>query len=113
MKTKRSAAAAGFTLVELMIVVSIIGLLTSVALPNFMKVRIHAQSKTCIANLGKIEAAKQIWGVENGKTDGDATAIADLVPDYLKFAPSCPAAGDYEYKPIGTTATCTIGGHLL
>jgi general secretion pathway protein G len=103
----------GFTLIEIMIVIAIIALIMSVAVPHFMRIRTNAQTKACIANLGQIESAKQIWGIETGKTSGDIPTQADLVPTYLKTAPVCPALGIYNFKPIGQNPTCTVVAHTL
>jgi prepilin-type N-terminal cleavage/methylation domain-containing protein len=104
---------AGFTLLEMLIVVAVIGLLLALAVPNFLRMRGNAQAKACISNLGEIESAKQIWGLEAGKIDGDVAATSDLVPTYLKVLPVCPSGGSYDYHPIGEIPTCTIAGHTL
>jgi prepilin-type N-terminal cleavage/methylation domain-containing protein len=112
----RLPRASGFTLVEVMIVVAIIGLLVAVAVPNFMKLREDARRRACIATLGKIEAAKQIWGLENQKHNGDTPVESDLVPTYLKNFPRCPGQGTYDFHPIGENASCSQGatfGHSL
>jgi prepilin-type N-terminal cleavage/methylation domain-containing protein len=107
------ASRKGFTLVELLIVVAIFGLLVGLAMPNFIKARGRARQQLCIENLSQIESAKQIWGVENGKKDGDVPSTADLIgaDRYMKTTPTCPAGGNYSWNAIGTTASCTIGGH--
>jgi prepilin-type N-terminal cleavage/methylation domain-containing protein len=116
MKTSRfKIRRSGFTLVEIMIVVAILGILLGLAFPNFLKSRTNAQKQICIENLSQIESAKQIWGVENGKKDGDPASAADLIGPtlYLKEMPRCPGGGRYEFTAIGTNATCNITGHVL
>jgi prepilin-type N-terminal cleavage/methylation domain-containing protein len=105
----------GFTLVELMIVVAILGIILGLALPNFVKARTRARQQLCIENLSQIESAKQIWGVENAKKDGDVPATSELIGPtlYMKQDPSCPAGGTYSLNAIGANATCTIDGHSL
>lgn len=115
MKTRFNNGRKGFTLVELMIVVTIFGLLLGMALPNLLKARGRARQQLCIENLSQIESAKQIWGVEHSKKDGDVPAETELVgPDlYIKKDPVCPAGGSYSFNAIGANASCTIDGHSL
>src|ERR1041385_8311337 len=105
----------GFTLVELMVVVAIIGLVLGIALPAFMKSRTQARKQLCIENISQIESAKQQWGVENGKKDGDVPLQDDIVGPmkYMKRMPECPGGGTYDFKSIGAVATCTEAEHAL
>src|SRR5687768_15389507 len=94
------ASRRGFTLVEIMIVVAILGLLIAIAVPNFIKTRTNAQRQICIENLAQIESMKQIWGLEAGRTYGDVPTDADLIGPtlYMKEAPLCPAGGNYRFN---------------
>lgn len=114
MKLKLSRNA-GFTLVEIMIVVAIIGILLVVAIPNFFKNREVAQRNTCISNLRVIDTAKQLWGMESGKHDADEPDVADLVGAglYLKQMPKCPGGGSYSFATIGEYPECDLGGGTL
>jgi prepilin-type N-terminal cleavage/methylation domain-containing protein len=116
MKTRRSRAyRRGFTLLEIMIVVVILGLLVALALPNFLKSRSQARKQMCIENLSQIESAKQLWGLEHSKRNGDEPTEAELIGinGYIKKMPECQAGGEYRFHAIGTNATCTIPDHIL
>ncbi len=102
----------GFTLLEIMIVVAIIGLLAALAIPSFMKARTTSQQKACINNLRQIESGKEQWALEARKRQGDATDVT-AINSYLKLAPACPSSGTYDYTVIGTDATCTMTYPLL
>jgi prepilin-type N-terminal cleavage/methylation domain-containing protein len=75
---------AGFTLVEIMIVVAIIGLLAAIAIPNFVKARENAQLNSIFNNLRILEGAKDQWALENKKGTGDDVATVSVLSDYLK-----------------------------
>ena len=99
---------AGFTLVEIMIVVAIIGLLAAIAVPNFAQARTNARRGSCINNLRLIDAAKEQYALENNKDTATTPAGADVTP-YLKGGamPTCPAAGAYTIAAIGTKPSCS------
>ena len=102
---------AGFTLVEIMIVVAIIGLLAAIAVPNFAQARTNARRGTCINNMRLIDAAKEQYALENNQDSSVSPADADLTP-YLKgnAMPTCPASGTYTNGAIGTNPTCSKSG---
>src|SRR5690242_6604809 len=69
----------GFTLIEVMIVVLIIGLLLAIAIPNFLHAREGSRTKTCISNLSAINTAKEQWAMDNSKAEGAAVLMSDIM----------------------------------
>ena len=110
----RNSRNAGFTLVEIMIVVAIIGLLAAIAIPNFVKARTTSQQNACINNLRQIDGAIQQWALETKAAATATVGEADVTP-YLKNAVVCPSAGtggnfasSYTVSTVAAVPTCKI-----
>jgi len=113
MKIRKLLGRKGFTLVEIMIVVAIIGLLAAIAIPNFMRAREKAQQNACIANLKQIDGAKTLLALDDGMSTGESVNMGNLVTAYIKTTPFCPAGGTYTLGSIGTSPSCSVDGHEL
>jgi type IV pilus assembly protein PilA len=117
----------GFTLVELMVVVLIIGILVAIAVPIFNAAKGSAQQKTCFANQRTIEGAVQSYQastgalpatVASGGTAGDGSSL--ITAGYIKSWPYCPelASGAatstkaYGVDAAGSATRAATDSHL-
>ena len=101
---------AGFTLVEIMIVVAIIGMLATIAIPNYVKAREQAHRTACITNLQHIDGAVSLWAMEN-KKDADQPVTYGDISSYLRNSVACPAGGtsfadSYVLTTVDSKPTC-------
>lgn len=81
---KINARQGGFTLVEIMIVVAIIALLASIAVPNFMRARLRTQAGLVKDELRMIDAAVDQYAIEKNLSNGNTTITWAIVKQYIK-----------------------------
>ena len=97
--------------------IPVIGLMSAIAIPNFVHARKTAQMNACVNNLRLIDSAKQQWQLEKGKEATATPVAADLLPyisgDPNPKMPVCPAGGTYDIKSVNEEPTCTIRDHVL
>jgi len=124
----RRARTAGFTLVEIMIVVLIIGILLAIAVPSFVNARESSRAKACVANLYQINSAK-LQCVMDNKLAATSTAtfsVDGVTPtvagpngtyqltvsggsaNYIRTVPVCPAGGAYAPGAVSAAPTCSV-----
>ena len=102
----------GYASTALLAPVAVVGMLSAIAIPNFVKARATSQQNACINNLRQIDAAKNQWALEKGKKPTDVPTTQDLLP-YLRSWPVCPAGGTYTIGAVGEIPTCSIPSHKL
>src|SRR5262245_31071045 len=104
----------GFTLVEIMIVVAIIGLLMAVAIPNIRSAMERARMQACAANRKNIDGAKVQWAADNRRPLTDVPTDPELFGKtaYIEHKPDCPAGGVYALNAVEEKCTCTVAKHV-
>ena len=119
--SRRRPRRSGFTLVEIMIVVLIIGVLLNIAAPAFVGARDKSQAKSCVKTLNSFMIAKEQYAMDNKVAAGNASSAHITWPQiqsYMKVSPStnpvtgpvCPTSGQtYDLQPLSILPTCAYG----
>lgn len=110
MNTRNQTNRRGFTMIEIMVVILIIGILLAVAVPAFARARANSRAKGCQHNLVQILSAKERWAMDYNRGAGDTPQQSDLTPYYTKNVPLCPESGVYTVNRLDTLPTCSVGG---
>lgn len=110
--SSRGIGRRAFTLIELLVVVVILGVLFSIAYPQFQQAGRKGMASACVRNLKEIVSAKERWAMDNNKGAEAQPALSDLIGSdkYLKNTPICPRQGTYDVGSMNVLPTCTIGG---
>jgi len=104
----------GFTLIEIMIVVAIIGLLAAIAVPIYQMSVERARKQACAINRKQIDGAKIQWALDNRQPTTATPADEDLFGEnaYVEHKPECPAHGVYELNEVRQKCTCSVTEHV-
>lgn len=109
----------GFTLVEVMMVSTIISVMFAIAAPSIRRNREVAQARSCVRNLRQIDSAKEQYAMDNRLAQGStmpalSTFCGAGTTTYIKGgAPRCPRGGTYTVNDLGTNPACSIGTAAL
>ncbi|MCK4423634.1 MAG: prepilin-type N-terminal cleavage/methylation domain-containing protein [Candidatus Omnitrophica bacterium] len=102
-----------FTLIELLIVLSILGVLIALAVPRYANLASDKNLKVCQGNLRTLDSALAVYRVEQGDWP-DANDVTKIVSGgYLQAVPDCPGGGSYALTSTNERTSCNISGHTL
>lgn len=115
---RRRRANSGFTILEILIAVSIFGIIINMAAPSLKVARYKSQGRSCTANMRRIAYAKNSYSLEkNIPLSAPESVFTDAVlygpGTYLKKKPVCPNAGVYSVGDGATDPSCNYGGGTL
>ena len=100
-------------LIVIPVIVAVIGMLTAIAVPSFMRARETSQRHACMANLNMIESAKEMAWSDNQTLQPGHHVPEDMINPFLRGGIEscvCPAGGQYTIHPIGQEPECSVHG---
>ena len=109
----------GFTLVEIMIVVTVIAVLASIAIPSFTKARANARASACVNNLRLIDSAKQQYATFSVSCANSTVLYMSDISTFIKGVATngtltCREGGTYTVGSCNSNPACSFGGaHVL
>ena len=102
----------GFTLIEIMIVIAVIGILAGVAVHNYNRARQKARKEACTQTLKTIESAAELWLMENRVPNNSAVDLETLLKSgQLKSRPVCPGGGAFTVT-VQAAQEGSYAGHI-
>ena len=111
---KTVSATSGFSLVEVLLVIAVIGLLLGIALPNQLRAAKEANGFHCRAHLEDIQSAIQKWSTEHDGQNPDAKVTLEDLKSYLpRGLVQCPSGGHYTLTTASEAPRCSVDGHAL
>ena len=104
-----------FTMIEVMIVLSVFVIIVSIAVPTYLRARTNSRARGCQENLSKIAGAIQNYALDYDVPSGGAVTMVNLVQTnrtgYLRSTPACPEKGEYVLTTVDVDPTCTWYGN--
>lgn len=97
-------------MVEIMIVILIIGILLTIAIPQMVKARSNGQKRACVSNQRMYDAAKTQWAMDMNIPASTVVTFADIAP-YLRRVAPCPGGGTYDLTTTSDATVCSLPAH--